>query len=117
MQNEILNQFVTMLQDKVNAYFMANYKESFLQGCHRTEVKVKDGKKYIKINIGDSGKFMLDTTNNHLYFIKGYGTIDKAKDFGDINDIVKADFDYDSYSIVAKGSGKRSMYGYAGKVA
>lgn len=117
MKTEALNQFAEILQLKVNDYYLANYRESFLKGCHRTDVKVTEGKKYIRIDVGDSGKFMLDTTDNNLYFIKGYGTVDKKKCFGELSAIVnnKDNFHFDGYSLSPLG--KRSMYGFAGKLA
>jgi len=115
MKAEALNQFKELLQTKVNDYYLTNYKDSFLNGCHRTEVKLIEGKKYYKINVGDSGKFMYDTTNDNLYFIKGYGVIDRAKNFGEIEAILNTPFHYDGYSIAPLG--KRTNYGYAGKIA
>lgn len=116
MKAEYLNQFVDMLQEKVNDYFLKNYRESFLKGIFNEKVVAIEGKKYYRINIGSSGKFMYDTQDNHVYYIKGYGVIDRKKDFGEIEAIVNANFDYDSYSIVPFNSKKRSSYGYAGKL-
>jgi len=114
--SDALQTFTTMLQEKVNNYFRENYEESFLR-YYKTNVSVNYGKKYVKIDIGDCGKFILDVENNHLYFIKAYGVINKAKNFGELNAIINADFDYDGISIVPFKSGKHSAYGYAGAIA
>ncbi len=113
-KTEIVEEFSTMLQAKVDEYMNTNYPNN-----ERKLVTIKPGKKYIKIDVGRSGTFMFDTKDCHLYFIKGYGVIDKKKDFGSLPLIVQKDFDWDGYSILAKGMAQnyRSRYGYAGKVA
>ena len=58
------------------------------------KVKIKEGKKYIKVNIGSSGKYMIDTEGN-IYGIKGYGVIHKGHYYGTldtINDYYWGDF-------------------------
>jgi hypothetical protein len=42
--------------------------------------------KYIKINMGTSGKFMVDVSNGAIYGIKGYGKINKDHKYGNIED-------------------------------
>lgn len=111
-KTELTEQFRKMLQVKINEYMATHYPNI----REEESVTIKPGKKYIKIDVGRSGKFMFDTTDCHLYFIKGYGVIDRKKDFGSLPLIVLKDFDWDGYSIIAKGTG-RSRYGYGGKVA
>lgn len=113
-KQDIIKQFSTMLQAKIDEYMAIHYPHN-----GRELVAIKPGKKYVKIDVGHSGKFMFDMQDCHLYFIKGYGVINKKKDFGSLSLIVQKDFDWDGYSIMAKGMGKnyRSAYGYAGKVA
>lgn len=96
--------FEKMLQEKINA------------STYPQPVKVVEKQKYVLINVGSSGKFMYDKDNGHLYYIKGYGVIDRKKDFGLLSDIVKFDFDWEGYSIVTKGSTKKSGYGFAGPI-
>ncbi len=113
-KQEIVKEFSIMLQAKIDEYMAAHYPNN-----GRELVTIKPGKKYTRIDVGGSGKFMFDTTNCHLYFIKGYGVINKKKDFGSLPAIIQKNFDYDGYSIVPFGMGKkyRSVYGYAGKIA
>jgi len=127
--SETVDRFAAMLSEKIRAYRMDDYLKNYApkhtpeqraaydQIVDRDrEVKVKPGKKYIKIDVGESGKFML-TPEGDLLFIKAYGVPDPRKNFGQLAAIVAADFDWDGYSIVRKGSGLRSAYGFAGKVA
>lgn len=113
-KQEIIKQFSTMLQAKVDAYMAIHHPNT-----RRELVTVNPGKKYVKIDVGPSGKFMFNMQDCHLYFIKGYGVINKKKDFGSLALIIQKDFDWDGYSIMAKGMAKnfRSVYGYAGKIA
>lgn len=48
------------------------------------------GAKYARLDVGGSGAWMLELTTGIVYGIKGYGTPDKKKIAGDIND---PDFD------------------------
>jgi hypothetical protein len=44
------------------------------------------GAKYIRLDVGGSGAWMLETATGIIYNIKGYGKVDKKKIVGDIND-------------------------------
>ena len=46
------------------------------------KVSIKPRKKYIAIDIGDSGRYLVDNTTGEIYGIKGYGTPNKAHKFG-----------------------------------
>ena len=41
------------------------------------QVHIKEGKKYTKVNVGTSGKYMIDEEGN-IFGIKGYGVINKS---------------------------------------
>lgn len=112
----LANKFAKMLGEKIKVYYEKTYDKYTPEMIAQQLPKVKPGVKFIKIDAQGSGKFMLGP-GNRLYFIKGYGTPDLKKDFGNIADIIKSDFDFDGYSIVKKGSGVHSKYGYAGPIA
>jgi len=117
-----LQKFAKMLEKKAYQYFADKFGEDKANGIFKKDwkVKVKPGKKYIKVDLGNSGKFMMNKNDGHLYFIKGYGKVDLRKNFGRIDNIIKRDFDFDGYSIVPKGlmqKGYRSAYGWGGKIA
>ena len=44
------------------------------------------GAKYMRLDVGGSGAWMLEIATGVVYGIKGYGTPDKKKIAGDIND-------------------------------
>jgi hypothetical protein len=127
---EYIEKFANLLQQRVEDYYKKYTAEHNAwdkkQGgegnvdyhIHKQswQVKVKPGVKYTKINVGDSGKFMVDNETGGLYFIKGYGVIDKKKYFGTVENLLKNTnkWWYDGYSI--SPIGKRGAYGYAGQI-
>ena len=50
------------------------------------KVHIRPGKKYTKIDVGSSGKYMIDADGN-IFGIKGYGQINKKKRFGTLDTI------------------------------
>ena len=117
-KTELIKEFSKVLEAKIDAYTKTQYPETWLAG-RSDKVTIKPGKKYTKIDVGRSGKFMFDNADCHLYFIKGYGVINRKKDFGSLLLIIQKGFDWDGYSILPFGMSKnhRSVYGYAGKIA
>ena len=53
---------------------------------HNHKVSIKEGNKYIKIDIGSSGKYMIDTIGN-IYGIKAYGVIHRGHQYGTLDTI------------------------------
>ena len=51
-----------------------------------SKTTIKPGKKYTKINVGNSGKFMIDK-NGNIFGIKGYGVIHRGKHYGTLDTI------------------------------
>lgn len=50
------------------------------------KVKIKYGKKYVKIDIGSSGKYIIDEQGN-IFGIKAYGVIHRGHCFGSLDTI------------------------------
>lgn len=59
-------------------------------GCEsnilNSKVKIKEGKKYVKIDVGSSGKYMIDCEGN-IFGIKAYGVIHKGHQYGTLDTI------------------------------
>lgn len=49
-------------------------------------VKIKEGKKYIKVDVGTSGRYMIDVDGN-IFGIKAYGVVHKRHYYGTLNTI------------------------------
>ena len=123
---DLAKKFAGILEPKVKRYYMdsvddhnkKNPEKKIPYSIHQQSwsVKVKPGKKWIKIDVGQSGKYMLSTDTGNLHYIKGYGKPDLRKNFGNIQKIIKNkdNWWYDGYSISPKGSS--GAYGYAGKI-
>jgi len=52
-----------------------------------TNVRIKPGQKYIKIDVGNSGKYMVEISTQNIYGIKGYGVIHCGHYYGNLNTI------------------------------
>lgn len=50
------------------------------------KVTIKSGKKYYKVDVGNSGKFMVDAQEN-IFGIKAYGVINLKKNYGTLDTI------------------------------
>ena len=107
---EDIEAFVNLLQHKINKH---NDK---ISGSLKTEVKVLPGKKYYKVMVGYSGKYMLNTKTGNLFYITGYGIPNNEKNFGYLPEIMEKGFDWDGYSIVPIG-GQKSVDGWGGQIA
>jgi len=53
------------------------------QAEHDYKTKVVPGRKYTKVDVGTSGKFMIDAEGN-IFGIKGYGVIHKGHRYGNL---------------------------------
>jgi len=51
------------------------------------KIKSKEKQKYVYIDFGDSGAFMVEKATGNIFNIKGYGTPNFAKYRGNIKDI------------------------------
>lgn len=49
--------------------------------------RYKDGKKYVKIDIGTSGRYMVDKTTGEIFGIKAYGVVNKGHFYGTLDTI------------------------------
>ena len=50
------------------------------------KVSIVPGVKYVKVDVGSSGKFMVDDSGD-IYGIKGYGVIHRDKHYGNLDTI------------------------------
>jgi len=70
-------------------------KEGYEWGLHKRNntynfIEPKtDNAKYIKIDKGGSGKYMVEIDNGYIYGTKGYGVINKKKYYGTVSQYVK----------------------------
>lgn len=58
--------------------------EENITGCR---VSVKPGRKYIKVDVGTSGKLMIDAKTEEIFGIKAYGQVHKGHRYGTLDTI------------------------------
>ncbi len=60
-------------------------------GCEanilNAKVSTKPGKKYIKVDVGPSGKYMVEISTEKIYGIKAYGVIHRGHYYGTLDEI------------------------------
>jgi superfamily II helicase len=92
METKILTQEekIKKLCDKITAETQKRLSADGL-GCEcnykNAIAHSKDGKKYIKIDVGTSGKYMIEKETGNIYGIKAYGQIHKGHFFGTLDTI------------------------------
>ena len=47
--------------------------------------KVKIGRKYANVDVGKSGKYMVELSTGNIYGIKGYGVIHRGHSYGNLD--------------------------------
>ena len=69
-------------------------------GCEanliHTKVTIKAGRKYTKIDVGSSGKLMIDNVTEEIFGIKAYGQVHKGHKYGILDSI--NDWNWGDYS-------------------
>lgn len=66
-----------------------------------TKVKIKWGDKYIKVDVGSGGKYMVERSTGDIYGIKGYGVIHRGKRYGNLDTI--GDYYWGGYTAFKRG--------------
>jgi len=62
---------------------------------HATVTKIKSGTKYYKVDVGDSGKYMVEVATGNIFGIKGRGQVHKGHFYGTLDTI--ADYFWGEY--------------------
>ena len=86
-----IQEFAELVQREQRARYARDYP---IEACSRPEdweglrdsasrTRVVPGRKYTKVNVGDSGRFMVDDEGN-IYGIKAYGVIHRGHRYGNL---------------------------------
>ena len=67
------------LVDKLDAIETRKHLENGFTNFPADKVHSKDGKKFVKIDIGGSGAWMVEKSTGEIFNIQGYGTVDRNK--------------------------------------
>jgi hypothetical protein len=81
---EKVRTFADLLEEQQLEQLKMDYPEGYEVLLNSHKVNVKYGEKYIRVDVGGSGKYMVDGDGN-IYGIKGYGVINKKKQYGTLD--------------------------------
>ena len=93
-----IEKFAELLEAEQISRFTKDYPKhpSILASC---KVKIKEGKKYVKVDVGTSGKYMVDR-EGQIFGIKAYGVIHRGHFFGTLD--TTGDYFWGGYRAVKK---------------
>lgn len=78
--------------DKVDAQTaMRLVREGFGSQIESNRVKVTFGKKYARIDVGDSGRYMVDREGN-IFGVKSYGVVHRGHRYGNLDQLEQWNF-------------------------
>ena len=97
--NEKLEAFRVMLH---GASYQRLVNEGFSPQYDRYDCRVKLGRKYANVDVGDSGKYMVVLETGDIFGIKGYGVIHRGHHYGTLDTI--NEWDWAHYTAVLKRS-------------
>jgi hypothetical protein len=82
-----MERFAEMISEQTRAEFISRGFTN-LDTVHSSslEVKIIPGKKYTKIDVGRSGKYMV-TSEGEIFGIKAYGVIHKGHQYGTLDTV------------------------------
>lgn len=72
-------------QQRIDAY-KTQYPIAYANSPQNCKVTIVPGRKYTKVDIGDSGFVMIDK-RGFIYGIKGYGVINRKKAYGSLDTV------------------------------
>ncbi len=79
---EQLQHFAELIETETLAVLRRQYSYEGLEKS--AKVKIVPGRKYIKVDVGDSGKYMIEVDTGDIYGIKAYGVIHRGHKYGNI---------------------------------
>lgn len=62
------------------------------QAAHDSRTRIKMGRKYANVDVGDSGKYMVELDTGNIYGIKAYGVIHRGHFYGTLDTINEYDW-------------------------
>ena len=86
-----LEAFAAKVEADQRRYYRKQYKteSEHYQGLEDAActVRIKPGKKYIKVDVGTSGKYMVVNETGEIFGIKAYGVIHRGHSYGTLDTI------------------------------
>jgi hypothetical protein len=88
--NEKLEKFrelVEFQQEERLLAFYTNPEHREAQAAHDSRTRIKMGRKYANVDVGSSGKYMVELATGAIYGIKAYGVIHRGHYYGTLDSI------------------------------
>ena len=86
---EKLEAFRAMLEAAQHARLI---EQGYNPEHHRHDCRIKMGRKYANVDVGDSGKYMVELDTGNIFGIKGYGVIHRGHSYGTLDTIDQYDW-------------------------
>ena len=98
-RGKAMDEKLKALADKITAErleYMINFSKGYVDGADAVMAlhgessiiaTVRPGKKYTKIDVGSSGKYMVDNATGEIFGIKAYGVINRGHRYGTLDTI------------------------------
>lgn len=98
-----LETFRLRLEAEQVAQFRRDYPKSANSTFEKQtcDVTVKPGRKYTKVDVGTSGKYMVDNDTGEIFGIKAYGVIHRGHRYGTLD--TTDEWHWGGYVAVPKG--------------
>jgi len=90
-----VNVFADLLEKEQAAVLQQKYPNT-----EPETVSVVFGRKYTKVDVGNSGKYMVVNSTGEIFGIKGYGVIHRGHPYGTLDTI--QDWDWGGYTATPK---------------
>ncbi len=98
--NTKLETFRALLEEQTRQRYADDWKRDQARGMnydlsvHEREsiCKIKLGRKYANVDVGSSGRYMVELATGAIYGIKGYGVINRGHYYGTLDTINNYDW-------------------------
>lgn len=67
-------------------------RKGYDPALHNVTVTIKPGRKYTKVDVGTSGKYMVENSTSIIYGIKAYGVIHRGHWYGTLDTVEEYDW-------------------------
>lgn len=87
-----IQEFATILEQQQGEGRLKDFPDWQSKGLPLPKVKIVPGRKYTKVNIDDSGKYMIENDTGRIFGIKGYGVIHRGHYYGTLDTVGELDW-------------------------
>ena len=94
-----IQEFAARLEAEQRAGLIAR---GYDPAIHRHAVRLKVGRKYCNVDVGGSGKYMVENATGQIFGIKGYGVIHRGHAFGTLATVDQ--WDWSGYAATPKAA-------------